>query len=379
MRTFFLTGATGFLGAYTVTRLLAADPGLRLTLLVRSRDTQDATARLWRALQLHLDADAFRAALSRLTLLPGDLHAPGLGLDAPTRARLVATTDAVLHLAGASDRQSAAACFNTDLRGTLGVLTLARAIADARGLGRYAFLSSAAVSGRRPGAVVHEDTPLDWERADDTTHGRAKRLAEHMARELLPEVPKLFFRPTIVMGDARFPETTQRDMVRAFCALADLPALPLYPEARLDIVNADWASDVMAELILAPAPAHDTYHLSAGAAAQTTAEIARAVSAPAGRPARFVTPLARPFKAALDLAHRRRSSRAEPATAALLKTFLPDITGGTVFDNTRAVRALGRAPTPFGAYCAPLYRWAKEVGFRYPYAPLPPAAPPEAR
>jgi len=376
MRTIFLTGATGYLGAYTASRLLAADPSLRLLALVRASTEGDARARLWRALQLHLDADAFRAVLPRVTILPGDLHAPDLGLDTATWARVAATADTVLHLAGAAERHSAADCDNTNLRGTLAVLRLARAADADHGLARYGYLSSVAVTGPHPHAVVREDAALDWRsEAETTPDARTKRFAEHMARELLPNVPRAFFRPSIVMGDSRFPETTQLAMVRAFCALADLPLLPLPPDARLDIVNADWAADVIAQVTLAPTPPREVYHLAAGTGALTTAEIARAMTPSGRRPTRFARPLLGPFRAAVDLATGPKRPAATPPITTLLKRYLPDITSDTVFDNTHAVAAVGRRPTPFDAYCAPLYRWAKEVGFSYPHAPLPPEAP----
>jgi hypothetical protein len=56
---------------------------------------------------------------------------------------------------------------------------------------------------------------------------------------------------------------------------------------------------------------------------------------------------------------------------ALLKVFWPYIVYDTVFDNSRVVAEMGEAPTPFDAYCAPLYTWSKDHGFKYPYEPLP--------
>ena len=60
-----------------------------------------------------------------------------------------------------------------------------------------------------------------------------------MVRELLPDVPRTVFRPSIVLGDSRRPETTQFDMVRAFVFLAGLPVLPFRSTDRIDIVPVD--------------------------------------------------------------------------------------------------------------------------------------------
>jgi hypothetical protein len=42
-----------------------------------------------------------------------------------------------------------------------------------------------------------------------------------------------------------------------------------------------------------------------------------------------------------------------------------------VYDNTHAVTDLHTAPTPFTAYGAALYPYAKSVSFEFPYTPLP--------
>jgi hypothetical protein len=47
-----------------------------------------------------------------------------------------------------------------------------------------------------------------------------------MIRQLLPDTPKTIFRPSIVLEDSRYPQTTQFDMVKAFVFLAGLPVLP---------------------------------------------------------------------------------------------------------------------------------------------------------
>ena len=62
--------------------------------------------------------------------------------------------------------------------------------------------------------LVTEDRSIEWERSDYDPYARTKKFCEHMVRELLPDVPLTIFRPSIVLGDSRYPETTQFDMVR---------------------------------------------------------------------------------------------------------------------------------------------------------------------
>lgn len=371
----FVTGATGYLGGYVVTELLARTDA-RLALLVRGRSRDEAIAKLWRGLQLHLDGRRFWEAVDgRFDLVLGDLTAerPHLGIEEATYARLCNEVESVLHVAASLNRKSEKACLNTNLRGTLAVIELARAARDRRGgLRRYSHVSTVAVCGRRAHEVVDEDHAIDWNRSDYDPYGRTKKFCEHMARTLLPDVPLTIFRPSIVMGDARRPETTQFDMVRAFCVLADLPVVPIAPSARQDIVNADWVGRAIAAMHLRDHTAHDAYHLSAGTASLRADEIARALAAAEGRrPPRFAGRLEGPFADLAELMMRAPRSSPVALVGSLLHVFLPYITFDTVFDNARIVAELGEAPTPFTRYAAPLYRWAKTRRFEYPYLPLP--------
>jgi hypothetical protein len=58
--------------------------------------------------------------------------------------------------------------------------------------------------------------------------------------------------------------------------------------------------------------------------------------------------------------------------------FLPYLTSDAVFDNARAVGAVGHAPAPFPQWAVPLLEWARNHGFEYPYLPWPGEAPPAA-
>ena len=372
----FLTGGNGFIGGYTIARLL--DPAfahdVHINALVRAKSKDEAYERLWAQLQLHWDVDTFRAMKSRITPVLGDLHAPHLGIDASTGNRLVKEVDSILHIAASLNRKSSKACLNTNLRGTLSVIQLARAIEETSGLRRYSHVSTVAVAGHRSHEVVQEDTAIDWDKSDYDPYARTKKFCEHMARELLPDVTKTFMRPSIVMGDSR-PEyqgrTSQFDMVRAFCFFADLPIIPLRPDDRMDIVPANWVAHGVAALHLSDKPKHEIYHLSAGEGAETSKQIATTLAATVGRKARFAPALLKPFRGTADALARSKSRNVLTSVGSLVSVFIPYLVWDTVFANQRAVTELGVAPTPFTEYCAPLYRYAKSVDYQWKPTPLP--------
>lgn len=363
-----LTGATGYLGSYVLTELLRRDEA-PLGLLVRGAEDA-AVEKLWRALQLHMGATEFRRHLPRIRFFPSDLHAPGLGLTAAHRSQILRETDSVLHIAASLNRKSEKACLNTNLRGTLSVIRLAREIADHHGLRRFSEVSTVAVAGRRHGEVVTEDAAVEWDRSDYDPYARTKKFCEHMARELLPDVPRTIFRPSIVLGDSRFPQTTQFDMARAFCALADLPLVPMAPSLRLDIVNADFVGEAIARLHLLERPEHEIYHLSSGEDAPTAAQIGEAM-AEVGVRLRFTASLQGAAGWSFRALDRLPRGSGLQQAGALMKVFWPYVTFDTVFDNSRVCRELDLRPTPFPRYAAGFYGWLKEHRFRYPYRELP--------
>jgi thioester reductase-like protein len=370
----FVTGATGYLGSYVVSGLLREHHD-RVAVLVRAPDHEQARRRLWNALQLHCAWPEFHSFLeSRIDIYLGDITLPRLGLTDDAYARLVEDTQSIVHIAASLNRKSAKACLNVNLRGSLEVLKLARAAHVAHGLVRFSDVSTTAVAGTRSGELVSEDAAIDWDRSDYDPYARTKKFAEHMLHELLPDVSTLVFRPSIVLGDSRFAETTQFDMVRAFALLARLPVLPFDPSWRLDIVPADYVGRAIVELHQRARPQHSIYHLSSGADSLTYQQIIDHLTLH-GRQLqpRFVPRWNRAFERGVAALSNTPRGWGAAGPAALLKVFLPYLCFDTVFDNSRVVSALGKRPAPFASYATRLLEFAVDHDFQYPYQPWSPA------
>jgi thioester reductase-like protein len=368
----FLTGSTGYIGAHVAANLLR-DHGVALNVLVRARDAGEAENRLWQGLQLHMDFPQFYEYLqTRVRVFRGDLTDPGFGLSRDEYDRLVHTTDSIIHCAASLNRKSEKSCLNVNLRGTLEVITLARHIEHYHGLRRFSLVSTVAVAGKRQNEVVSEDRSIDWERSDYDPYARTKKFNEHMLRVLLPETPKTIFRPSIVLGDSRYAETTQFDMVKSFVFLAGLPVLPFRPTDKIDIVNVDFVAEAIATLHQKGQPDYDTYHLSSGTSSQTFREITRALAAAQNKRAPVFVPVAeKPFAGSVNFLSNRKGPMGK--SASLMKVFMPYLVWNTVFDNRRVVKELGKKPAPFSEYCYPLMKFSRENNFEYPYHPWPAA------
>jgi len=366
----FLTGSTGYIGAHVAANLLQ-EFGAPINVLVRARDPHEAEDRLWHALQLHLDFKTFYEHLqTRVRIFRGDLTNEHFGLSTDDYDRLVHTTDSIIHCAASLNRKSEKSCLNVNLRGTLEVIKLGMQVDHYHGLRRFSHVSTVAVCGKRQDEVVTEDASVDWNRSDYDPYARTKKFCEHMIRQLLPEVPKTIFRPSIVLGDSRRAETTQFDMVRAFVFLAGLPMLPLRSKDRVDIVNVDFVADAIATLHVKQKTNYDTYHLSSGRDSQTFRQITESLAAAQGRRGPVYLPfLSKPFDRSVNLFANRKSAIGHGA--ALMKVFLPYLTFNTVFDNTRVTTELGRKPVPFSQYSFPLLKFSRETNFSYPYQDWP--------
>ncbi|MGZ4268096.1 MAG: SDR family oxidoreductase [Solirubrobacteraceae bacterium] len=352
-RPILLTGATGFVGAVVLDRLLRA--GHEVVCLVRAGSDADADARLRAVL-----ARAGAPAGARARAVAGDLTAPGLGLGA-RRAALAAEIGTVVHGA-------ASVAFDLSLddsrainvAGTRRVLELA---AEAPGLERVVHVSTAYVAGARRGTVAE----------DDPGHGpfrnpyeRSKREAEDLVRA--SGMPATVLRPSIIAGERETGWTASFNVlyvpVRAFAAGA-LPVLPARRPSPVDVVSVDYVADAVAALALHPAAAGRTFHLVAGARDTTVREVVALASRHFGRRAPVVLP-PRLYGAAVHPVALRRASG--PALRQLRRSecYFPYFALRQRFDDAGAralLDPLGIAPAPLASYFDALMDFAQAAAW----------------
>ena len=366
----FLTGSTGYLGSYLAAGLFTGYKD-RLNLLVRAKTEPEARERLWQSLQLHFEFPEFLVYLNgRVRIFRGDLTGERFGLNDDEYHALVDTTESIVHCAASLNRKSEKQCLNVNLRGSLEVIQLARRAQNRNGLRRYSHVSTVAVAGKRQNEVVTEDNSIDWSRSDYDPYARTKKFSEHMVHQLLPDVPHTIFRPAIVMGDSRRPETTQFDMVRAFDMLARLPVLPLRPDDKIDIVPANYVGAAIVKIHQMEKPNYGIYHLSSGTGSQSYKEITDTLAA-AGRWSKpsYQPWLGGPFSKTVNWLAFKGGSVGYGAS--LLKVFWPYLDWNTVFDNSRVVQEMGEPPAKFSAYAFPLLQFSRANKFEYPVKPWP--------
>ncbi len=207
--TFFVTGATGFIGSNLVIALLQR--GCRVFALTRSSSGQVAEERLESALEMTYGKPLPTGIKSHLEVVEGDLVLPRLGMDSDLRERIAAETGQIFHCGGdirfePKDMKSFRA---VHLEGPMNVL-------DALCAGRrprFHHVSTAYVAGRREG-IAYEDE-LDVGQTFRNPYERIKLKSEQNIRRACADmgVDLSVFRPSIVIADPDSPASMWRDPI----------------------------------------------------------------------------------------------------------------------------------------------------------------------
>lgn len=217
VKTFVLTGATGFLGGHLMAALVRS--GKRLIVLGRASPELSLAERVLRQLRwFGLDDRS-----DQIETLEGDLLGPRLGLERARYEALRARGASIIHCAADTrfSERNRREITAANVEGLKGILAFA---ADGRAP-FFHHVSTAYVAGGRSGACPEElGSPGEFNNVYEETKACAERLvAEHREREGLAYT---ILRPSIVYGDSRTGPPTRFDAlyhpVRSLAAVRDI-------------------------------------------------------------------------------------------------------------------------------------------------------------
>ena len=343
---YFVTGATGFLGRHLVGELVDRRDG-EIFVLVR-----EGSLPRMQALISRWDTD-------RVVPVVGDLSADGLGVDAAWVEEHRGRIDHFFHLAAIYDMTAGEATNQTmNVGGTRNALALAHALEA----GCFHHVSSVAVAGDHRGRF--DESMFDEGQHLPSPYHRTKFESERIVREEAA-VPWRVYRPAIVVGASGTGEMDKVDgpyyFFGAIRLLRDrLPSwLPLVGVDLGDtnVVPVDYVAAAMDHLAHVPDRDGEAFHL-VNPDPQPVVEMVNAFCAAAGAPT-FATPVDRrvarslPFsllpRAARPLNLLTTVARSAPARMVLDRTVgrlgIPaEVLGHTsfapVFDSRRTEQAL---------------------------------------
>jgi thioester reductase-like protein len=260
---YLLTGGTGGLGSELIPRLLAHDPGARLTVLIRSTGAAHARARLGEVLSyVRCFYPGFDA--SRLEAVCGDVTRDLLGVAHSDVAKLVRSVTHVVHAAASIDL--AGSCEDLRRNNLDGTRNAAGFAARCRQLQCFLMVSTAYVAGRRSGDVLEDE--LDRGQDFVNHYERSKFEAEAWVRAQAGRLPSVIVRPSIVVGDSRDGHTLSFQnmyMPLYYIGIGALQEVPGDVETLVDLVPIDHVVEVVARALHEPACVGNVYHACGGA------------------------------------------------------------------------------------------------------------------
>ncbi len=190
--TYFVTGATGFIGRHLVERLLEREGDIHVLVREGSQDRLDALIERW-------------GRPERITKVVGDLQQPMLGVSDDQVAELAGSIDHFFHLAAIYDMTAPDEANELlNVAGTGNAVDLANAL----GAGTLHHVSSVAVAGEHKG-FFREDMFDEGQRLPSAYH-RTKFESEKLVRERAT-VPWRVYRPAIVVGHSQTGEMDKID------------------------------------------------------------------------------------------------------------------------------------------------------------------------
>jgi NAD(P)-dependent dehydrogenase (short-subunit alcohol dehydrogenase family) len=250
MPTYFVTGATGFIGRHLVERLLEREGDIHV--LVREGSTEKLDALVERL-----------GGAGRVHAVAGDLTEPLLGVDAGVRDALRGKVDHFFHLAAIYDMtadETQNALLNVG--GTQHAIDLANDL----GAGIFHHASSVAVAGTYEGHFT-EDMFDEGQKLPSPYH-QTKFDSEKLVRERVQGAWRVY-RPAIVVGDSRTGEMDKIDGPYYFFKALQKArrALPQwFPLVGLEvgwtnIVPVDWVASAMDHIAHEPGLDGQAFHL----------------------------------------------------------------------------------------------------------------------
>ncbi|HKX31268.1 MAG TPA: amino acid adenylation domain-containing protein, partial [Blastocatellia bacterium] len=225
-RCIFLTGATGFLGAFLLQALLRRTEA-EVWCLVRSRDAEEGRRKLLAALDSYrLGDDRFA---SRIVPVPGDLAQPRLGLSPEVFQSIAETADLVYH--NGASVNFVYPYFLLKPVNVLGTQEALRLASRAKAKPFHYVSTISVFSATGPASVIREDdepAPPGDDRRLPAGYAQSKWVAERLVMAARARgLPVSIYRPGRIAGDSRTGISNPDDFVcRYLRGCLQLGAMP---------------------------------------------------------------------------------------------------------------------------------------------------------
>ena len=248
MKTYFITGVTGAIGA-ALAPLLLEEKDTELFFLIRAENKDSLAERLGKLFHFwgFHENDERR---SRIKAVTGDIKLPYLGMDRDIYQKMSEKCTHIVHCAGNVrmnlSLQEARDC---SVASAENIMALAKICRSKGNLEKIEFVSTVGVGGR-----MQELVPEAWlthKREFHNTYEQAKAEAEDLIRPYIDEgFPITVHRPSMVVGDSKTGKIIHFQIFYHLCEFLSggrtLGVTPDTGATRLDIIPADYVAGVIA-------------------------------------------------------------------------------------------------------------------------------------
>lgn len=246
MAALLITGASGWIGSEFLRRLLPARPGWRFFVVVRDPERIDPDLRI-----------------PRVTILPGDILAPHLGL--PERQCLVLRQSVTEIVHAASSGALDVTLDDMRKLNVGGTENLLRFAATLPRLVKFLHLSTVFVAGRTQGVIPEAVVEHRSRFCSACEHSRYE--AELLVSSHAWSIPIAIARLSTVIGDSRTGRVRCQGYAHQLLKLyprMQVPRIPFDPEVPVDLIASDWAASALTALLVHHFEAGAVYHVCAG-------------------------------------------------------------------------------------------------------------------
>jgi thioester reductase-like protein len=255
----FLTGATGFLGAFLLHELLQQTQA-DIYCLVRCSNLGEGQQRIQSNFESYLPSSEYQS--SRIIPVAGDLSQPLLGLSAQQFATLAGKTEAIYHNGAAVNWiYSYNKLKSTNVLGTQEVLRLA-SHTKVKPVHFVSSLSVFPLVGNN-GKVIREQDTIDHGGVLYGGYTQSKWVAEKLVTIARSKgLPIAIYRPGLIIGDSQTGAWNTDDfMSRMIKSWVELKGMP-YLDGATDMTPVDYVSRAIVHLSKSKRSLGKVFHLS---------------------------------------------------------------------------------------------------------------------
>jgi thioester reductase-like protein len=248
----FMTGATGYLGAFFLALLSGLPQVRQVACLVRAKDVESGVSRIQEALAGYGLPFDFK---QKLRIVPGDVRSPTLGLRTEEFDELAQWSSVIFHFASYSNYTLPYSSHReANVLGLVNVLRFANT-GRPKPLHYVSSISAYGVVGHLAGQVIPEDQrpvfDLDIVKGH-LGYTQSKVVAEHIAWNAISNgLPLTIYRPGFVMGHSVTGAHKQQDFINRLIAnCLRIRSYPVAPHARNQFIPVDFVCSSMLRISL---------------------------------------------------------------------------------------------------------------------------------